>query len=339
VTDDILIEARGLTKLFPVRRGVFRRKVGDVHAVDDINLVIRRGEALGLVGESGSGKSTFGRLLIRLVEATAGSALLDGHDVTQLDRKQLKRIRARMQMVFQDPYSSLNPRVPVGAAVREPLDIGRIGDPAGRRERVGELFDLVNLDRRYLDRLPHELSGGQRQRVGIARALASSPDFVVADEAIASLDVSIQAQIVNLLKELQSKLGLTYLFITHDLGMARYMCDRIAVLYLGRVVEIGSARELTERPRHPYTMALLSAVPVADPVKESTRQRIILTGDVPSAHNPPPGCRFNTRCAFATDVCRVEAPPLRDFDGRELACHNAETVLAQSSPHAPTGQH
>ena len=326
MNDDVLVTARGLTKLFPVRRGVLRRHVGDVHAVDEADFSIRRGEALGLVGESGSGKSTLGRLLLRLVEPTSGTAIIDGIDVTQLDKREMKEMRRKMQMVFQDPLSSLNPRMSAGDAVREPLDIHGIGDASGRSARVEELFDLVNLGKQFIHRMPHELSGGQRQRVGIARALASDPAFIVADEAIASLDVSIQAQVVNLFKELQDRLGLTYLFITHDLAMARYLCDRIAVLYLGRIVEIGDAKTLTSDPKHPYTMALLSAVPVADPEKEAARERIVLQGEIPSAHNPPPGCRFNTRCPYATDICRSNVPELREFSGRLVACHHAEEI-------------
>lgn len=322
---EVLVEARGLRRLFPVRRGVLRRHVADVHAVDGVDLQVRKGEALALVGESGSGKSTLGRVLLRLLEPTAGTVHFAGDDITSASRAESKALRRRMQIVFQDPYASLDPRMSVGAAIREPLDVHGIGDAEGREARVRELADMVSLDARFLERLPHELSGGQRQRVGIARALASDPEFIVADEAIASLDVSIQAQIVNLLADLQDRLGLTYLFITHDLGMAHYLCDRIAVLYLGKVMEVGDAREITRSPRHPYTAALLSAVPVADPTQPWSRP-VRAEGEVPSAVDPPPGCRFSTRCPFATDRCRAEVPELRDVDGRSVACHHAERL-------------
>lgn len=329
-TDEILVEARELQKLFPVRRGVLRRHVADVHAVDGVDLEVRRGEALALVGESGSGKSTLGRVLLRLLEPTGGTVRFAGQDVTSVSRSESRALRRRMQIVFQDPYASLDPRMVVGAAIREPLDVHSIGDAASRDARVLELADMVGLDAILLERLPHELSGGQRQRVGIARALASDPEFIVADEAIASLDVSIQAQIVNLLADLQDRLGLTYLFITHDLGMAHHLCDRIAVLYLGKVMEIGDARDLTRTPMHPYTAALLSAVPVADPEQPWSRP-VRAEGEVPSAVDPPPGCRFSTRCPFATDRCRDEVPELRTLGSRSVACHHAETLTLEGA--------
>lgn len=322
-----LIDARGLVKHFDIRRGVFRRKVGVVRAVDGVDLAIRRGTSLALVGESGSGKSTLGRLLLRLVDATDGTVTLDGTNVTALNARELRHERRRMQMVFQDPYASLDPRHTVGAAVRESLDIQRTVPPAERDARVRELFDLVNLDTALMSRFPHELSGGQRQRVGIARALASDPVFLVADEAIASLDVSVQAQIVALLDRLRRELDLTLLFISHDIAMARYLCDEIAVLYLGRIVEHGDTDTVIRSPRHPYTRALLSAVPELPGRETATAaERIVLTGEVPSAAAPPSGCRFRTRCPYATDRCADETPDLRIVDGRHVRCHYADEL-------------
>ena len=331
-----LVRAEALTKHFPVRRGVLRRTVGHVRAVDGVDLEIGRGSTLGLVGESGSGKSTIGRLLLRLLEPTSGRVRLDGRDVTALDRRALRALRKEAQMVFQDPLASLDPRMRVGGTVREALDVNRIGAPGGRAARVADLFDLVRLDRRLADRLPHELSGGQRQRVGIARALATEPAFIVADEAVASLDVSIQAQIINLLGDLQAELGLTYLFITHDLAVARHICDRIAVLYLGRVVESGTAADIVARPRHPYTQALVSAVPVPDPAREAGRRRIVLRGEMPSPAAPPPGCAFSGRCRHATELCRAERPLLRTRQGGGLvACHHADDLHPFPPQEAP----
>jgi oligopeptide transport system ATP-binding protein len=309
---DVLIEVRDLYRHFPVRRGVLRRQVGAIRAVDGVSLEIHRGETVGLVGESGSGKSTIGRTVLRLLTPTRGQVIFDGTDLGALSRHQLRGVRPRLQMVFQDPYASLNPRLTIGATVLEALEVNAIGGRAWRRQRVGELFELVGLDPRFVNRYPHELSGGQRQRVGIARALATDPAFVVADEAIAALDVSIQAQIVNLLGDLRDTLGLTYLFISHDLSMARHISDRIVVLYLGKVVEVGPADEVCRRPRHPYTVALLSAVPVPDPEREARRERLVLTGDMPSPADPPRGCRFHTRCPFATDLCLEQEPTLRN---------------------------
>jgi oligopeptide transport system ATP-binding protein len=327
---DVLIEVRDLYQHFPIRRGVLRRQVGAIRAVDGVSLEIRRGETVGLVGESGSGKSTIGRAVLRLLAPTRGQVMFDGTDISALSRRQLQRVRPRLQMVFQDPYASLNPRLTVGATVQEALEVNDIGTRASRRQRVGELFELVGLGPRFVNRYPHELSGGQRQRVGIARALATDPAFVVADEAIAALDVSIQAQIVNLLGDLRDTLGLTYLFISHDLSMARHISDRIVVLYLGKVVEVGPADEVCHRPRHPYTVALLSAVPVPDPEREARRERLVLTGDMPSPADPPRGCRFHTRCPLATDLCREREPTLRDGSGKAAphlaACHHSEEI-------------
>jgi len=325
-----LLEVRDLVKHFPVRRGVLRRTVGAVRAVDGIDLDVRPGETLGLVGESGSGKSTAARTILRLLEPSGGSVVFDGEDVTKADSKALRALRPRMQMVFQDPYASLNPRMTAGSTVLEALKTNRIGSAAQRRRRVGELLELVGLDPDLQNRYPHEFSGGQRQRIGIARALATEPRFVIADEAISALDVSIQAQIVNLLDDLKAELGLTYLFISHDLSMVRHISDRTAVLYLGKVAELGSSQDVWERPLHPYTLALLSAVPVPDPVRESGRERLVLPGDPPDPADPPSGCRFHTRCAFATDVCRTDEPSLRDLGTPRaphvVACHHAERV-------------
>ncbi|WP_308798457.1 ABC transporter ATP-binding protein [Agromyces silvae] len=322
-----MLEVRDLVKEYPGRRGL-RGRAPALRAVDGISFDIARGRTLGLVGESGSGKSTAARAILRLHEPTAGTVRLDGTDVTALTPAELRRFRARMQIVFQDPYASLNPRMTVGRAVAESLEVNRIATEAGRRARVAELFDLVGLDRRHLDARPHALSGGQRQRVGIARALASGPDLLVADEAISALDVSVQAQIVNLLVGLSAELGLTVLFISHDLAMVRHLSDDLAVLYLGRLVESGPTELITAAPLHPYTLALLSASPVPDPAVEAHRERIVLRGDLPDPANPPSGCRFRTRCPFATDRCAVEDPAPRFIDGRTVACHHLDRVVA-----------
>jgi oligopeptide transport system ATP-binding protein len=292
-----LVEVKDLKVWFPITEGiVFERHIGDVRAVDGVSFVLRRGETLGLVGESGCGKSTTGRAMIRLNAPTEGSITFDGIDLASLSGPELRRIRRRMQMIFQDPYSSLNPRMTAGGIVGEPLDIHDIGSRQERRERVRELMSTVGLNPDFVERYPHEFSGGQRQRIGVARALAVNPDLIVADEPISALDVSIQAQIINLLERLQGEFDLTYLFIAHDLSVVRHISDRIAVMYLGRIVELASSRDLNRLPLHPYTVALLSAIPIPDPVVESRRRRIILRGDVPSPAAPPSGCRFHTRC-------------------------------------------
>jgi oligopeptide transport system ATP-binding protein len=340
MTSPPLVEVRDLVKHFPVRRGILQRQVGAVRAVDGVSFQIHPGETLGLVGESGSGKSTLARTIIRLFDPTEGSVVFDGEDISTLRGKAMRRVRPRMQMVFQDPYASLNPRMTAGAAIMESLRVNRIGDPTSRAGRTRELLDLVGLAPKALNRYPHEFSGGQRQRISIARALAAEPAFIVADEALAALDVSIQAQIVNLLQDLKGELGLTYLFIAHDLGMVRYLADRTAVLYLGRVAEIADSEDLAERPLHPYTAALLSAAPVADPVIESSRKRVILSGDVPDPADPPSGCRFRTRCSFATDLCAEQEPQLRDLGAVErphlVACHHAERIRTQLARATPT---
>jgi oligopeptide transport system ATP-binding protein len=331
--DERLLEVSGLKVHFPITRGiVIERHVGDVRAVDGVTLTLRRGETLGLVGESGCGKSTFGRAILRLYRPTAGRIVFEGQDITTLEGAALRAVRRRMQMIFQDPYASLNPRMTVGGIVGEPLDIHAIGTRTERRHRVQELFEIVGLDPAYAERYPHEFSGGQRQRVGVARALAVNPDLIVADEPVSALDVSIQAQIVNLLERLQAQFQLTYLFIAHDLSVVRHISDRIAVMYLGRIVELAPSRELYDAPRHPYTVALISAVPIPDPAVESKRRRIILTGDVPNPAAPPPGCHFHTRCWLRERLgnpaeCVEVEPQLRVVSpGHEVACHFVEQV-------------
>lgn len=330
-TDDVILRVENLKKYFPIRRGVLRRQVGAVQAVDSISFDIKRGETLGLVGESGCGKSTAGRTILQLLEPTAGKVYFRDQEITALSKNELRKARRHMQMIFQDPYASLNPRMTVGNIIGEPLVIHNVGNASSRKERVQELLKLVGLNPYFINRYPHEFSGGQRQRIGIARALATNPAFIVADEPISALDVSIQAQVVNLLDDLKRDLGLTYLFIAHDLSMVRYISDRVAVMYLGRIVEMGARDEVYDHPLHPYTQALLSAIPVPDPDKESKRKRIILEGDVPSPANPPQACRFHTRCGYVTDVCRQEDPPFRnlgtDDKPHTVACHHAEKFL------------
>ncbi|GJM40019.1 MAG: ABC transporter ATP-binding protein [Ardenticatenaceae bacterium] len=328
---EILIEVNDLKKHFPIRRGILKRQVGAIRAVDGISFAIYKGETLGLVGESGCGKSTAGRTILQLYEPTEGSVFYEQDSLTELTREQMRRARRHMQMIFQDPYASLNPRMTVGNIVSEPLVIHGIGDAKSRKKRVEELLSLVGLNPYFISRYPHEFSGGQRQRIGIARALATNPSFIVADEPISALDVSIQAQVVNLLDDLKQELGLTYLFIAHDLSMVRYISDRVAVMYLGKIVELGDRDDVYDQPLHPYTQALLSAIPLPDPDKEEKRQRIILEGDVPSPDNPPPGCRFHPRCMHATDICRKEDPVFRPLGSSEnehmVACHHAENFL------------
>ena len=320
---EVLVRVRNLTKHFPITRGIlFQRQVGAVQAVDKVTFDIYKGETLGLVGASGCGKSTTGRTILQLYRPTSGKVFFRDVDLTQLRGEALRRMRRNMQMIFQDPYASLNPRMTVGAIVAEPLEVHNIGTPKERRERVQELLRLVGLNPYFVNRYPHEFSGGQRQRIGIARALALQPEFIVLDEPISALDVSIQAQVVNLLEELQEKFGLTYLFIAHDLSMVRHISDRTAVMYLGKVVELADRDELYTNPLHPYTQALLSAVPIPDPKKERQRKRIILKGDVPSPVNPPSGCRFHTRCPLAKDICREQEPEWREVaPGHWVACH------------------
>ena len=323
-----LLEVRDLAVRFPVSTGhVLRRHRGEVRAVDRVTLTVRAGETLGLVGESGSGKSTLGRTVVALHRPSAGSVIIDGVDLATLAPRDLRRYRRRFQMIFQDPYASLDPRMTVGAIVAEPMALLGIGTGAERRSRAGELLEMVGLPARLLHSYPHELSGGQRQRVGVARAIAVRPDLIVADEPVSALDVSIQAQIINVLRRLQDELRLTYLLIAHDLAVVRHVSDRIAVMYLGRIVESATTAELFQAPRHPYTVALLSAVPVPDPAVELTRQRIILTGEMPSAAAPPAGCRFHPRCWLRTRLgspaqcTTVDPQPRAIGDGHEVACH------------------
>ena len=322
-----LLQVQDLQVHFPIRRGLLRRQVGAVRAVDGVSFHVRQGETLGVVGESGCGKSTTGLAVLHLLPATGGHIYFRGQEVTNLAEREMRPLRRDMMMIFQDPYSSLKPRMTVGTIVGEPLGVHAPGTAAERSERVAELLHLVGLNPAFVNRYPHEFSGRQRQRIGIARALATSPAFIVADEPISALDVSIQAQVVNLLGDLKAKFGLTYLFISHDLSMVRYISDRVVVMYLGKIVEPAAANDLFNTPLHPYTLALLSAVPVPSPRQERLRRRIILQGDVPSPANPPAGCRFHPRCAFATDLCRQTEPPLRELGGggHQVACHYAES--------------
>jgi len=317
-----LLEVSGLKKYFPVKQGLLGSKTSYVQAVDDVTFSIKMGETLGLVGESGCGKSTTGRTIIRLYEPTAGQIIFDGQDISKFSQKQLLPYRKRIQMIFQDPYASLNSRMTVGDIIGEPLDIHGIAKGRERIERIHNLLETVGLSGDHANRYPHEFSGGQRQRVGIARALAVEPDFIIADEPISALDVSIQAQVVNMLEDLQERMGLTYLFIAHDLSMVKHISDRIGVMYLGKLVEIAGSDELYYKPQHPYTQALLSAVPIADPETAKKSSRIILEGDVPSPLNPPSGCRFRTRCRYAMDICKEVEPLLKDVGaGHCVACH------------------
>jgi oligopeptide/dipeptide ABC transporter ATP-binding protein len=315
-----LVEVRDVEKRFPIGAGLFGRARASVRAVDGVSLAIAPGETLGLVGESGCGKSTLGRLMLRLLEPTGGDVLFEGRSLLAVGAAELRKMRRRMQIVFQDPYGSLNPRMRVGTIVREGLDIHRLGTPASRRERVRELLELVGLPADAADRYPHEFSGGQRQRIGIARALAVEPRFVVADEAVSALDVSVQAQILNLMQDVRRRLGLTTLFISHDLRVVEHVSDRVAIMYLGRVVEVGSRDDVYERPRHPYTRALLSAVPVTSPAERKAHEP--LHGDVPSPVTPPSGCRFHPRCPHAEERCRRDPPALvAGKNGHAVACH------------------
>jgi len=318
-----LLEVRELKKHFPIRGGWLRRVVGQVKAVDGVSFTLQRGRTLGIVGESGCGKSTLGRAILRLHEPTGGQVLLDGEDITALSKDELLLRRRRMQIIFQDPYASLNPRRTVAQAIREPLDVHRIGTPGQRGQRVEELLDVVGMSRKVQDRYPHEFSGGQRQRIGIARALALNPSLIVADEPVSALDVSVQSQVLNLIAHLQREHGIAFLFISHDLAVIQHVSDDIAVMYLGRIVETGPAAAIYREPRHPYTQALLSAVPSPDPARRSGR--ILLPGEIPSPARPPPGCPFHPRCPVAFERCRVETPALLPAaPAGRVACHRAE---------------
>jgi oligopeptide transport system ATP-binding protein len=338
-----LVEVRGLKKYFPIKKGVLSREVGRVHAVDDVTFAVQEGETLGLVGESGCGKSTLGRTIVRLLPPSAGDVLFQGRSIGGLGARALRPLRREMQMVFQDPYASLNPRKRVGSIIGDPMKIHNVGDKRERRQRVQDLLETVGLSPEHYNRFPHEFSGGQRQRIGVARALALRPKLVVADEPVSALDVSIQAQMINLLDELQDEFRLTYIFIAHDLGVVRHVSDRIAVMYLGKLVELSPAEELYTRPIMPYTEALLSAVPIPDPDLSEQRERIVLEGDVPSPIDPPSGCRFHPRCRYMTEICREVEPPLTDYgNGHFAACHHPLNVdketlarVTASAKHTP----
>lgn len=324
-----LVDVRDLKMYFPLTKGiVLQRVVGHVRAVDGVSFSIERGQTLGLVGESGSGKTTIGRTITRLYKPTSGQILYDNVDLAKLQGEELRQVRRRVQMIFQDPYASLNPRFTIGSLISEPMHIYNTGSKSEIRDKAAELLSVVGLRAEYIDRYPHEFSGGQRQRIAVARALSINPDFIVADEPVSALDVSVRAQVLNLLQRLQRQFNLTYLFVSHDLSVVRHVADRIAVMYLGRIVELADRDELYAVPKHPYTQALLSAVPIPDPKIEKSRQRVILSGDLPSPINIPSGCRFHTRCPMAQQICREVEPPFERKPGREhfAACHFSENV-------------
>ena len=320
--DDYLIEVENLVMYFPVTAGILQKKVADVKAVDGISFYIKRGETLGLVGESGCGKTTTGRTILQLYKPTAGKVLFEGKDLTTLKSREMRNMRRNMQLIFQDPYASLDPRMSAGAIIGEPLIVHNIAKGKEYKEQVAELLRMVELEPYMAERYPHEFSGGQRQRIGIARALALKPKLIICDEPVSALDVSVQAQVTQLLMKLREEFALTYLFIAHDLSVVRYISDRVAVMYLGKIMEITDSNELYDNPLHPYTIALLSAVPIPDPVVDRQRKRILLTGDVPSPVNPPSGCHFHPRCSMAIDICKEQVPELRNLGGEHwVSCH------------------
>jgi len=325
-SDGALVEVDSVTKYFPITAGVFSRHVADVKAVDGVSFSIKRGETLGLVGESGSGKTTIGRCILRLLEPTTGSIRFGGEDITKIDGKSMRAKRKEMQIIFQDPYASLNPRMTVGDIIAEPLQIHKLAKGPEVDAKVNDLLRTVGLSPYHANRYPHEFSGGQRQRIGVARALAVSPKFIVADEPVSALDVSIQAQVVNLLQDLQQQFGLTYLFIAHDLSVVRHISDRVAVMYVGKIMELADRDSLYEKPLHPYTQSLLSAIPIPDPRSDARRERIILEGDIPSPVRPPSGCRFHTRCPIAYERCKVEVPELLNYGDHFVACHKVQEL-------------
>lgn len=323
----VLLNVENLTKYFPIKRGIiFQKEIGKVRAVDGVRFFINEGESFGLVGESGCGKTTSARSILRLIEPTSGVVNFKGENILTYDRRRMRKLRREMQIIFQDPFASLNPRMTVGDIIGEPFLVHGVGDDKGRKRRVEELLDLVGLSPEHAKRYPYQFSGGQRQRIGIARALALNPKLIICDEPVSALDVSVQAQIMNLLVDLQKEFGLTYLFIAHDLGVIRHFCDRVAVMYLGKIVELAGNEDLYSQPQHPYTQSLLSAMPLPDPKKEKERKRIILKGDVPCPVNPPSGCRFHTRCLIAQDICSKVEPEFREVKkGRWAACHFAKS--------------
>ncbi len=325
-----LLKVNGLKKYFPINGGILGRKQGEVKAVDDVSFYVKKGETLGIVGESGCGKSTTGRLLMRLMDPTEGSIVFEDKEIMNMSKSELKAVRRDIQMVFQDPYASLNPRHTVKKILEEPLIVHGVGNKAERRKLIQEMMDVVGLSTYHLDRYPHQFSGGQRQRIGIARALMTRPKLIIADEPVSALDVSIQAQVLNLLKDIQAEFGLTYIFIAHDLGVVRHISDRVGVMYLGKLVELANSEELYTNPLHPYTKALLSSVPIPDP--DIKRERIELTGDIPSASNPPSGCPFHTRCAYAMDACKAVIPVYQELEkGHYAACHLYDDAISNDN--------